>query len=53
LRRSSSAWPVAEGGERRGKLGDLYGRERIFQVVIALFLFGSGLCGLSQSLVHQ
>src|SRR5262249_35940111 len=33
-----------------GKLGDLYGRKRMFQLVIGLFLVGSGLCGLSQSL---
>jgi MFS family permease len=33
-----------------GKLGDLYGRKRVFQAVIALFLAGSALCGLSPSL---
>src|SRR3954470_17930374 len=30
-----------------GKLGDLYGRKRIFQYAIVLFLIGSALCGLS------
>jgi EmrB/QacA subfamily drug resistance transporter len=35
-----------------GKLGDLYGRKRIFQTVITLFLLGSGLCGLSQNLAE-
>src|SRR5215210_4885454 len=35
-----------------GKLGDLHGRKRIFQTVIVLFLFGSVLCGLSQSLAQ-
>ncbi len=35
-----------------GKLGDLYGRKRIFQMVIGLFLFGSGLCGVSQNLAQ-
>ncbi len=33
-----------------GKLGDLYGRKKIVQVAIAIFLVGSVLCGLSQSL---
>jgi len=35
-----------------GKLGDLYGRKHLFQVAIGLFLFGSGLCGLSQNLTQ-
>src|SRR5213082_4124709 len=35
-----------------GKLGDLYGRKHLFQVAIGLFLFGSGLCGLSQNLAQ-
>ena len=30
-----------------GKLGDLYGRKRILQSAIALFLVGSALCGLA------
>ncbi|MUM33234.1 MDR family MFS transporter, partial [Mycolicibacterium sp. CBMA 361] len=33
-----------------GKLGDTFGRKRIFQVAILLFLAGSVLCGLSQSM---
>ena len=28
-----------------GKLGDLYGRKRVFQVAIVIFLIGSALCG--------
>jgi EmrB/QacA subfamily drug resistance transporter len=35
-----------------GKLGDLYGRKHLFQLAIGLFLFGSGLCGLSQNLAQ-
>jgi EmrB/QacA subfamily drug resistance transporter len=35
-----------------GKLGDLYGRKRIFQVAIAIFLLGSALSGLSQNMVQ-
>src|SRR6185312_10529750 len=34
-----------------GKLGDLYGRKRVFQVAIVFFVIGSALCGLSQSMV--
>jgi EmrB/QacA subfamily drug resistance transporter len=33
-----------------GKLGDLYGRKRVFQATIVLFLVGSALCGLSQNM---
>lgn len=33
-----------------GKLGDLYGRKRLFQISIVVFLIGSALCGLSQSM---
>ena len=33
-----------------GKLGDLYGRKRLFQISILVFLAGSVLCGLSQSM---
>jgi len=33
-----------------GKLGDLYGRKRLFQYAIVIFLVGSVLCGLSQTL---
>jgi EmrB/QacA subfamily drug resistance transporter len=35
-----------------GKLGDLYGRKRTLQVAIIVFLVGSALCGLSQSLMQ-
>jgi EmrB/QacA subfamily drug resistance transporter len=35
-----------------GKLGDLYGRKRVLQVAIVIFLVGSALCGLSQSMSH-
>src|SRR5579864_6017218 len=33
-----------------GKLGDLYGRKIVLQFALVLFLAGSTLCGLSQSL---
>ncbi len=33
-----------------GKLGDLYGRKRVLQVALVLFLAGSALCGLAQSM---
>ena len=33
-----------------GKLGDLYGRKRVLQSAIVLFLLGSALCGAAQSL---
>ena len=33
-----------------GKLGDLYGRKRVFQIAIVIFLVGSALCGLSQNM---
>ncbi|MGN6582988.1 MAG: DHA2 family efflux MFS transporter permease subunit [Rhizobiaceae bacterium] len=33
-----------------GKLGDLFGRKIVLQVSITLFLIGSALCGLSQSM---
>jgi EmrB/QacA subfamily drug resistance transporter len=33
-----------------GKLGDLYGRKVVLQGALVLFLAGSALCGLSQSL---
>src|SRR5438874_7607843 len=35
-----------------GKLGDLYGRKRLFQAAIVLFLVGSALCGLSQNMAE-
>jgi len=33
-----------------GKLGDLYGRKKIFQSAIVLFLVGSALCGVAQNM---
>jgi EmrB/QacA subfamily drug resistance transporter len=33
-----------------GKLGDMYGRKRLFQTVIVIFLIGSALCGAAQSM---
>lgn len=33
-----------------GKLGDMYGRKKLFQSVIVIFLIGSALCGLSRSM---
>jgi EmrB/QacA subfamily drug resistance transporter len=35
-----------------GKLGDMYGRKRFFQAAIAIFLAGSVLSGLSQSMLQ-
>src|SRR5919108_1031842 len=35
-----------------GKLGDLYGRKRVLQTAIVLFLIGSALCGLSRSMTQ-
>jgi EmrB/QacA subfamily drug resistance transporter len=35
-----------------GKLGDLYGRKQFFQAAIVLFLIGSALSGLSQSMLE-
>ncbi|MGE0880669.1 MAG: MDR family MFS transporter [Acidimicrobiia bacterium] len=35
-----------------GKLGDLYGRKRLFQVAIISFLVGSVLCALSQTMIE-
>ena len=35
-----------------GKLGDLYGRKLFFQAAIVLFLIGSALSGLSQSMLE-
>ena len=37
-------------GPLYGKLGDLYGRKRILQIALVLFLIGSALCGLAQSM---
>ncbi|MFV0136257.1 MDR family MFS transporter [Streptomyces sp. HMX87] len=33
-----------------GKLGDQYGRKRLFQAAIVIFLIGSALCGMAQSM---
>ena len=33
-----------------GRLGDLYGRKRLFQLALALFLCGSTLCGAADSI---
>lgn len=35
-----------------GKISDLFGRKRIFQFAILLFLLGSALCGLSQNMIE-
>lgn len=35
-----------------GKLGDLYGRKLVLQSAIVLFLVGSALCGMSQSMTQ-
>ncbi|WP_244258281.1 MFS transporter [Streptomyces sp. Tu 2975] len=33
-----------------GKLGDQYGRKKLFQTAIVIFLIGSALCGISQNM---
>lgn len=35
-----------------GRLGDLYGRKRILQIAIVIFLGGSALCGLAGSILE-
>jgi EmrB/QacA subfamily drug resistance transporter len=35
-----------------GKLGDQYGRKKVLQVGVVLFLIGSALCGLSRNLTQ-
>lgn len=35
-----------------GKLGDQYGRKKLFQYAIVLFLIGSALCGLAQDMAQ-
>ena len=37
-------------GPLYGKLGDLYGRKRVLQVALVIFLAGSALCGLAQTM---
>src|SRR5689334_11070694 len=39
-------------GPLYGKFGDLYGRKGTLQVAIVIFLAGSALCGLSQSMTQ-
>ena len=39
-------------GPLYGKLGDLYGRKRVLQGAILIFLLGSVLCGLAQSMAE-
>src|SRR5207248_4991290 len=39
-------------GPLYGKLGDLYGRKIVLQTAIVIFLIGSALCGLAQSMVE-
>jgi EmrB/QacA subfamily drug resistance transporter len=35
-----------------GKLGDLYGRKRVLQIAIVIFLIGSALCGAAQGMTE-
>jgi MFS family permease len=37
-------------GPLYGKLGDLYGRKRLLQAAIVIFLVGSVLCGVAQDM---
>jgi len=39
-------------GPLYGKLGDLYGRKKVLQGAIVIFLIGSALCGLAQSMTQ-
>jgi len=39
-------------GPLYGKLGDLYGRKVVLQAAIVIFLAGSALCGISQTLTE-
>ena len=39
-------------GPLYGKLGDLYGRKKVLQSAIVLFLIGSVLCGIAQSMTQ-
>ncbi|MED7822183.1 MFS transporter [Streptomyces chiangmaiensis] len=35
-----------------GKLGDQYGRKKLFQAAIVIFLIGSALCGMAQNMLE-
>ncbi|WP_026248480.1 MDR family MFS transporter [Streptomyces sp. LaPpAH-108] len=35
-----------------GKLGDQYGRKRLYQLAIVIFLVGSALCGMAQNMAE-
>ncbi|HUR81909.1 MAG TPA: MFS transporter, partial [Thermoanaerobaculia bacterium] len=35
-----------------GKLSDLFGRRRLFQIGVAVFLVGSAACGIAQSMTQ-
>src|SRR3954454_5993860 len=35
-----------------GKMGDLYGRKRVLQVALVIFLIGSALCGQSHNMTE-
>src|SRR6476620_3942979 len=50
----TSAYMVAEmaGMPIFGKLSDMYGRKRFFIFGLIMFLLGSALCGLAQSIVQ-
>ena len=39
-------------GPLYGKFGDLYGRKRVLQTAIVIFLIGSALCGVAQSMAQ-
>jgi len=39
-------------GPLYGKLGDLYGRKRVLQIALVLFLAGSALCGAAHSMMQ-
>jgi EmrB/QacA subfamily drug resistance transporter len=39
-------------GPLYGKLGDIYGRKRVLQTAIVIFLIGSALCGIAQSMTQ-
>src|SRR6185312_7633162 len=39
-------------GPLYGKLGDLYGRKKLLQTAVVLFLIGSALCGLAQNMTE-